>query len=233
MSRVDRVRRHRRLLALGLLGIGLVLAARPAQSGQLCRWFNRCVYESPGFRLTVVDKTTGQPLAGVHALAEWVLYAPHGRNGPLMVQDAVSGPDGVLTFPAWGPLEGSRLGIVLNHDPALSLFKPGYRVATLFSAVKPGADETDRVRGLEQAGQTFSLEAFTGPPEEQVAQLRAAAYPPFMGRVADEQLMPFRSPLLNRARRIWDELATLPQERRDVANLSRSVGEDLKFYGGE
>src|SRR5215831_11227291 len=114
-----------------------MLAVPLAQANPLCSWFGYCVYESPAFRITVVDQETGRPLADVHALAEWVQYGSHGTNGPLMVQDAASGPDGVLAFTAWGPMRGSNAGLVLNQDPVITLFKPGYNTLRINNA--PGA----------------------------------------------------------------------------------------------
>src|SRR5215475_2848681 len=116
-----------RLVLIVLALLGCLLAGPPAEAENFeCTVFGQCFYESPGFRIRVVDKEMGQPLEGVHALAEWQRYGPHGFNGPLMAQDAVSAPDGWLTFPAWGPLRGSASGLVINTDPGITLFKPGY-----------------------------------------------------------------------------------------------------------
>ena len=112
----------RRAIGIGLLLLVGLLVPRAVEANILCKWFGRCLYESPGFRFTVVDRETGQPLADVHALSEWVMYGYHGTDGPLMVQDALSGPDGLLAFPAWGPLRGSSAGLVLNQDPVITLF---------------------------------------------------------------------------------------------------------------
>ena len=221
--------RHRvwRTAGFGLLLAGLVFP-RPAEANILCKWFGHCIYESPGFRLTVVDKETGQPLQDVHALAEWQMYARHGRNGPLMVQDALTGPDGVLTFPAWGSIRAPSVGLVLNHDPVISLFKPGYEALIIYN--RPGTDETERVRGLSQNGETFALQPFRGTPEEWVRQehlLQVALG--FAGPIADEQLLRFRKLYLNRLRLVWAEREKLPERFQYRGQFFWSLEGVLRF----
>ena len=215
----------RRAIGIGLLLAGLAVA-RPAEANILCRWFGYCVYESPGFRFTVVDKETGRPLADVHALAEWQSYAMWGRNGPLMVQDAVSGRDGLLTFSAWGPIRGYRDGLVLNHDPVITLLKPGYKASIIFNV--PGTDETERVRGFREDGQTFGLEPFRGTPDEWVEQLDEV----WSGRAFprdDEQTLKFRDPYLNRVRRVWAERDTVPERQRSRPGFFGFVERAMRF----
>lgn len=216
----------RRAIGIGLLLLVGLLVPRLAEASILCKWFGRCFYESPGFRFTVVDRETGQPLADVHALAEWVQYGPYGRNGPLMVQDASSGSDGALSFLAWGPIRGSIAGLVLNHDPVISLFKPGYRVLAVFNV--PGTDETARVRGLRQDGETFALEPFHGTPEEWVEQLRKVWVSLATPR-SDEQTLRFRDPYLNRVRRLWAEREKLPERFASPGQFFWSLEGALKF----
>src|SRR5215813_450353 len=155
-------RRCRPLPWLGgaLVAGGLLLAPAPAAADILCEWLYQCYYQSPGFRFRVTDRETGQPLADVHALAEWVQEGSHGRNGPLMVQDAVSGADGWLKFPAWGPIRGSSVGLVLNLDPAVSLFKPGYQTLLIQNAYPEGTSETTQLRRFGQDKQSFALQRF-------------------------------------------------------------------------
>lgn len=215
------------------IGYGIVLAVcflvpKPAEANLLCDWFNRCLYESPGFHLSVVDKETGQPLADVHALAEWVQYGRHGTNGPLMVQDAISGPDGILSFSAWGPLHGSPAGLALNQDPGLTLFKPGYKILIIFNAIPVGTSETDRVRGFFQDTQTFALEPFRGTAEEWIDQLRKG----WLGLGSprgDEQVLKFRNPYLHRLQKIWHERDTLSESFQQPGNFFWSVEGQLKF----
>jgi hypothetical protein len=196
----------------------------------MCDWFFRCLYESPGFRFRVVDAETKQPLADVHALAEWVLNGAHGRNGPLMVQDAVSATDAWVRFPAWGPTTGPRVGLVLNHDPVITLFRPGYKTRVYQNFYPPGTTETTRVRRFGEDGKDMVLEPFRGMPAEWIEQLRNAVYPATLGRPSEEQLLQFRDAYLRRAHRVSAELGKLPQERRDVESFSWSLGRTITFF---
>jgi hypothetical protein len=103
----------------GSICLGLLLVT-PAHAGLLCTVFKYCLYEGVPFTIKVVDKETGSPLPNVHALAEWLQQGRFGAGGPVMVQDAVSGPDGVLTFPAWGPLRGSPDGLLVYEAPVIT-----------------------------------------------------------------------------------------------------------------
>ena len=216
----------RRAIGIGLLLLVGLLVPRAVEANILCKWFGRCLYESPGFRFTVVDRETGQPLADVHALSEWVMYGYHGTDGPLMVQDALSGPDGLLAFPAWGPLRGSSAGLVLNQDPVITLFKPEYKVLTIFNV--PGTDETASVRGLRQDGQTFFLEPFRGSPGEWVEQL-GKALEGAAASISAEQLLQFRVPYLNRRKRLWAERNKVPQEHQKVGQFFWHVERGIKL----
>lgn len=217
----------RRAIGIGLLLAGLVVP-RPAEANILCRWFGYCVYESPGFRITLVDRETGRPLADVHALAIWVMRGSHGADGPIMVQDAVSGPDGVVALPHWGPIRGSTAGLEVGYDPVLSLFLPGYKVYHTNNRGGP-RDGRARVHGFGQDGQTFFLEPFRGTPEDWAGELREAAYPKKPGSTSEEQLLQFRTPYLNRRQRVWAELLKLPQEKKQVRDLAWSLQESLQF----
>jgi hypothetical protein len=214
--------------AIALALVAGALAPVPAEANPICTWFGRCLYESPGFRIIVADKVTGQPLADVHALAEWVQHGSHGRAGPLMVQDALSQADGVLAFPAWGPIRGYRLGLMLNLDPALTLFKPGYRTLLIQNAYPRDTTETTRRRRFGQDGQTFDLAPFRGSASDWLAQLRLAAYPSISGRMSEEQMARFVVPYLERRKRIWSELQQLQPGDREVANFTRSFEDSLK-----
>ena len=202
--------------------VGGLVAPRSADANILCKWFGRCFYESLGFQIRVVDKETGQPLADVHALAEWVSYAVGRRNGPQMVQDVTSGADGMLVFLPWGPIRGYRDGLVLNSDPVITLFKPGYRTATLNNAFPIGAGETDRVRGFQQNGQTFALESFRGTGEQWAEELWRVGRP-MAAPSSDELLLRFREPYLNRLRRVWAERQKLPQRLQSEARIFQLI----------
>ena len=199
-----------------LVGIVTLFFAglRVAEANWLCPWLGPCLYESPGFRFTVVDKETGQPLADVFALAEWIQYGRHGRNGPIMVQDAVSDPDGRLVFPPWGPIQGSPSGLVLNHDPFMTLFRPGYRTLAMTNRVSMATEETTRVRRFGQDGQTIAMERFRETPEEwmrELDKLRQGA----AASMSVEQFLQFRVPYLKRAKRLWSEREEVPPKYRE------------------
>jgi hypothetical protein len=219
-----RVRRHAAALAV-MAGL---LAPLPAEANVLCTWFGRCLYESPGFQIIVVDQATGQPLADVHGLAEWVQHGSHGRAGPLMVQDALSGTDGVLVFPAWGPTPGYRRGLMLNLDPALTLFKPGYRTLLIQNAYPRETTETTRLRRFGQDGQTFRLEPFRGSVSELIVQFDRAIAGAVTSKTQD-QLLRFRDPYLTRRTRVWEELQKLPTTNPDIGNYVRAVERDLRY----
>ena len=218
----------RRAVGIGLLLLAGFLVPRPAEANILCRWFGYCVYESPGFRFTVADKATGQPLADIHALAEWVQHGPYGRNGPLMVQDALSGADGALVFPAWGPVRGTRRGLMLNLDPTITLFKPGHKTLRIQNAYPEGTTETTRVRRFGQDGQTIAMEPFRGTPETWMEQLRKAKEGAAIS-LSEEQIVQFRVPYLNQLKRLWAERSNVPLEYQKAGQFFWHVERDIKL----
>jgi hypothetical protein len=222
-------------VVLIVLGFLVGLAAGPSAEAENfeCTVFGRCFYESPGFRIRVVDKETGQPLEGVHALAEWQRYGLHGRNGPLMAQEAVSGPDGWLTFPAWGPVRGSASGLVINTDPGITLFKPGYvyRERGLWyisNAIPIGLHGTDRVHRFYQDGETFAMAPFRGTAEEWLEQIAKLDIGLATSR-SDEQSLEFRGPYLNRLRLVWAEREKYAERLRAPGQFFWHVEREIKF----
>ncbi len=166
-----------------------------------------CTFESLPFTLKVVDAETRQPLAGVHALAEWEVIGPGGRGGgPLMVLDAVSAADGVLRFASWGPIQGPVTGLEIGHDPMLTLFKTGYRAVVINNAFPPGTKETLRVCRFGQDGRSYAVEPFRGTPEQWLHQLDKLRGLPRN----DQQSLKFRAPYLNRLKRISAERDKIP-----------------------
>src|SRR5712691_11750842 len=118
---VDRgdVARMRRRSALAILLICTLVWPLWAQAEQPCDVVSMpCAFEALPFKLTVVDAKTQHPLPDVHALAEWRMEGVGGRaNGPLMVKDTVSGSDGLISFDAWGPIQGPWTGLVIGCKP--------------------------------------------------------------------------------------------------------------------
>jgi len=159
-----------RAVAMLVMMLGLLAPTR-GEAYMLCSWFGVCPYVSPGFALTVVDADSGRPVADVYAWAEWVQYANHGLNGPLMIQEAVSTADGRLVFPWWGPRLGSRAGLDIGSDPAVILFKPGYSTLVVYNGARPGMHQTDAIRVVTFRGETQKLQLFRGSVADWVDQL--------------------------------------------------------------
>jgi hypothetical protein len=147
------------LLALGAL---LLQAGAAAQT-----------YSAKPIRATVVDADSGEPLAGVNVVAQWILH-DNGwkRVGDLELLEAVTGADGSFRFPGWqgktppmAGLYGTRLG---NDDPALVLFKSGYKVRGVGNDLQPerllDANHTWQ-RYSDWDGKIIKLEKFNGNME--------------------------------------------------------------------
>ena len=220
--------RHRRWTVGLVLGLGAwLLVSGTAEANVLCRILPmRCTYEGVAFRFTVVDAETRQPLGDVHALAEWIMYGLPGQYPPLMVLDAVSGPDGQLTFPAWGPIRGPRTGLRLNSDPVVTLLKPGYKTLRLVNPPPPGTTETTRVHRFGRDGQTVALEPFRGTPDEWVEQLKQVYRGEAMRNEDDNRK--FRDPYLNRVRRVWAEREKVPERHRVRPGFFWFVEQEMK-----
>ena len=155
-------------LAIAVVLMGSPVPAPGFQAEQPCEVVPMpCTFEALPFKFTVIDAETRQPLADVHALAEWQTHGPGGRlNGPLMALDAVSDPGGLLSFPGWGPIQGPVTGIGIGRDPVITLFKTGYKALVINNGSPPGTRETQRVRRFGQNGRTYALEAFRGTSEQ-------------------------------------------------------------------
>jgi hypothetical protein len=141
----------------------------------------------------------------------------------MMVQDATSGPDGVLRFPAWGSLRGSREGLNTPKAPVVTLFKAGHKPLVIYNTDgRTPAAETVTVQRFVHDGGTFPMEPFRGTEDEWVAEIRTIAFP--LARPAsDNSLLKFRSPYLNRIRLIWIERERLSERFRDRGQLFWSL----------
>ena len=219
--------RHRTLVVLTAL---TVLTASSASAGASCGAPSaRCQYEAPPFTLTLVDAATSQPLADVHALAEWQMEGAGGRlNGPLMTLDAVSGPDGVINFGGWGPIDGPASGLGIGRDPVLTLFKSGYAPLILNNGDPPGLSETERVRPFRQSGRRYAMEPFLGTPEAWLKQLQRV-WLGIAGQRGGDSLLRFREPYLTRLRRIASERKLFPAPPRYEGSFFWHVDREIKF----
>jgi hypothetical protein len=201
----------------------------------MCTLFNHCVYEAAAFSIRVVDKDTGEPLADVHALASWLQYGLSGQYPPLIVLDSVSGPDGILAFPAWGPIKGSRSGVVLGKDPIITLFKPGYLLSrpwagaarVIHNAYPRDTEYTTRVRRFGQDGKTFTMEPFRGTPQEWLDEISEDAWPYFSDDLADKR------PPANRLRRLWAEREKFPARYQMPGQFFWHVERSLRALEGD
>jgi len=219
-------------VATALVILLRLLAPAPADAHLLCSVFAVCPYGSPGFTLTVVDAESNKPMADVYAWAEWVQYGAHGLNGPIMIQEALSGADGSLVFPWWGPRFGYRAGLDIGSDPAVILFKPGYATLIVQNGERPGMRVTDAIRTFTSNGETVKLQPFRGSIDERVHQLRALAFSPTMGRMSKDQGVKFSAQHLKRLDLATAELHRLPTDSDAVVLLRSSLQRDRAFFTG-
>jgi hypothetical protein len=211
----------------------LLVSPLPTEANVLCRWIGVCLYLSRGFEITVVDAETGKPLPGVYAWAEWVQYAAHGTNGPLMIQEATSGADGRLTFSAWGPTRGSGAGLDLGSDPAVILFKSGYATLLVQNEVPLGADHLAAYRTFTKTREPFRLQPFRGSVAERVTQVSRLVFPGLSGRLSDGQIDQFRTLFLSRINRARDEIGKFPASNTDVEQLHSVLEQTARRFKGE
>jgi hypothetical protein len=220
--------------AIILAALWLLVSPPPAEANVLCRWIGVCLYLSRGFDITVVEGESGQPLPGVYAWAEWVQYAAHGTNGPLMIQEATSGADGRLTFPAWGPTRGSGAGLDLGSDPAVILFKSGYATLLVQNDVPLGADHLAAYRTFTKTAVPSALQPVRGSVAERVSQLKRLIYPiGLSARVSDDQRTQFRSLYLHRLTIVSDELRSLPASASEVTQFRSTLELTARLLKGD
>jgi hypothetical protein len=210
----------------------LVLGTSPAPlQAQICVPLLPC-WESPGGSIRVVDRQTGQPLAGVHALAEWIIDGGLGQRHIFMAQDAVSGPDGRVVFPPWGPLRGGGPGMLPHQDPVITLFRPGYvseldrGKRVIYNTTTPNQTDLARVRRFGRDGATVGMEPFQGDTTAWVAHLKEAAFPDFGAGANDSEWARIRVPIRNRLDLVAQELTRQPQDRLDVKDLTYIVNRE-------
>ena len=128
-------------------------------------------YSTKAIQGTVIDNSTGQPLADVNVIAHWVLkYGLEGGNGSdLQLMESVTDDKGRYAFPAWGPLKVQRDLLsdarLKDQDPELIFFKSGFAPLVLrnersidFSGPGPS------LRTSDWDGRTIALEKFTASP---------------------------------------------------------------------
>ncbi len=130
-------------------------------------------YSAEAIQAKVIDAKTKNPLEGVIITANWQLESGNVGGvtyvGQMMVMETVTDKDGKFYFPAWGP-KPLKKGLLLNHDPQLLLFKPGYRYLALYNTfedkmyLKP-------VRHSEWNGKTIEMKRFEGNLEQYASNI--------------------------------------------------------------
>jgi hypothetical protein len=209
--------------------IGAPGAASPTQPCEVAPM--PCTFEARPFTIRVLDAVTSKPLPDVHVLAEWQLHGVGGRlNGPLMVLDAVSGADGAVTFPGWGPLEGSLLGLGVGRDPILTLFKSGYVPLIVNNPLVAPGREYERVRRFGQNGTSFVLQRSIAGPDRRLEELETVWLGVALPR-NDDDARRFRVPYLNRLKRIAAERSRFPLQQRRFEGFFWHVDRELRFMG--
>lgn len=210
-----------------------IVAASPSEkSDPLCPHIIACKYEAPAFNIRIVEDKTGQPLAEVHAIATWVVYGGPRRRGLLMVLEAVSGPDGVLSFPSWGPIYAAVEGVMPGSDPMISVFRPGYRAQMIHNATPLDLTDTARVRAFDQNGATFRMRPVQDKPADILSELRKAR-DPFDGTMVSEyDPRAFQNIYLKRLRLVRSEVEGLPHRGPDYETLLWGLNADIHLFDG-
>ena len=140
-------------------------------------------YRAEPIEAWVVDSDSGRPVEGTIVTANWELEegTPGGNRpaGQLMIMETVTDGKGRFYFPAWGP-KSTPLAVpgpfssaphLVNLDPQILMFKPGYKWVAL--ANYPVTDyNKSSVRKSEWNGKTIKIERFKGSPAEYAKHLR-------------------------------------------------------------
>jgi hypothetical protein len=129
-----------------------------------------------------------------------------------MALEAVSGPDGQLSFQAWGPIRNASQGLLPGLDPVITLFRPGYRAKLVHNETPVQRPDTARLHPFAKAGETFTLDQLTErSPLDLVSALWEAAEPVDGGNVSRHDPEPFRQIYVRRWKRVKAEAERLPR----------------------
>jgi len=89
-------------------------------------------YRQGPIQARVVDRVTGEPIAGVSVVAEWdVTSIPFGVDSLYQFNEATTNADGLFSFAAWGPRRRPINGYLTDHDPEIWIYKFGYEALRL------------------------------------------------------------------------------------------------------
>lgn len=129
--------------------------------------FAGCVHRSYAAKpitTRVVDAETKQPIQNVIVVAFWGLETEHGTAAELMLLETATDRSGTFHFPAWGP-RTAPIGELLNDDPAILLFKDGYKSEVVHNPFR-GVNIPERIRSFYYDGKDVEMHKFVGTPKD-------------------------------------------------------------------
>jgi len=185
-------------------------------------------YTAEPMTAVVIDAETKKPLEGVVVVANWQLESgtPAGslEVGQLMVMEAVTGPDGKFTFPGFGPKTVWNRYLV-DRDPQLLLFKPGYEYQRLFNPYSSDwALRTRKVRRSAWDGKVIELKPLGRAPSSRLREL--VKFSEEIGYFAISRDEPCLWQKLARA------IAEINLERTELERMGQTTGEDRTIDQG-
>lgn len=118
-------------------------------------------FKAEPIEFALVDKDSGRPIEGATATAIWQYRAgmEGGGNGPIVnVLEMVTGLDGKVRFPGWGPvIVTGRL-----RETTVYIFKSGYSPEYANNDPTMSSSENDRQQGFLYNGLTIQMKRFSG-----------------------------------------------------------------------
>lgn len=146
-------------------------------------WLPGCVlfrflpvqYTADPIESRVVDADTGQPIAGVTVVADWILkggLVQLHHLGHANLMETITDAQGRFLFPGWQQwVSSGRLGA---EDPTLILFKSGYQVQELRNDYISAREKHfySPVIYSDWHGKTLKLKKFQGSLQEYAQHLR-------------------------------------------------------------
>jgi hypothetical protein len=168
---------------IGLSFLVLAMAGQAAFARQ---------YSADAINMVLVDAQTKTPIHGALVIARWVAQTPEIIHSPLpagnvQLLELVTGADGRIAFPAWGPVSYEGRGRLFDRDPEIYIFKRGYTTRVLANgqySAPWNKDWRNRKPGERRTslwdGETVLME----PEKEPVdPRLRTGSYDSFVGDV--------------------------------------------------
>ncbi len=156
------------VMEMALLGLAPATVALPA------------AYSGAEIRGRVTDAETKQPLAGVHVVAQWILYTVRsplqvhrGQGTAMQIMETVTDARGEYYVPPWGPKPRPPLSrFDWGTDPILLFFKSGYQPLGRTNYGPPPDDEAEMPQRISRwHGRTVTLEPFRGTARDRAIRL--------------------------------------------------------------